>query len=443
MNPTLVFTSVLAGIVFIVLLTSVFRFNAFLALFLVSLVVGMVVMPLEAVIPAVLTGFGNTMKSIGLIIILGIILGQMLERGGAALRISQFIIEAFGIRHAGMSMMVTGFITGIPVFCDSGFVVLSGLQKPLIERSGKSPLLIASMLAIGLYSVHCLIPPHPGATAAAGITGVPVGTLMLWGIPVALAAALAGAGWVVMVDRKNRPSVSVSGQYKPESESPQLPSLGVSLFPLLLPLLLLSLRSAMLLVPESFPDRIRTLLMFLGEPVMALLMGILLGLLLFSRKGLGQLPGLFASSLDKSGSILAITAAGGIFGHMIQVSGFGGLAGGWLSQSGLGLFVPFLMAVGMKTAQGSSTVAIIATASMVTPVLPALQLESSFEIMLATLAMGAGSMVVSHSNDSFFWVITRFSDLEPRQVMRTYSLATLVMGIAAFTCIWVLSVFLI
>jgi len=181
----------------------------------------------------------------------------------------------------------------------------------------------------------------------------------------------------------------------------------------------------------------------MGEPIIALIIGIILAISLFKKINARELNELFDLSIGKAGAILAIIAAGGIFGTVIKSTGIGEITGNYLAATGIGLFVPFLIAAFLKTAQGSSTVAIMTTASIISPMLVPLNLNTENGIVLATLAMGAGSMIISHTNDAYFWVVTKFSDLEIKSTFRVWTTTTLVMGIFAFAAIWTLSKFML
>jgi len=439
----LIITAILIGLVLIVVFTSVLKYNTFLSIFVVSLLIAVGTLPLQDVVPTILTGFGNTMKSIGLIIIFGIILGLILDKTHATKSIAHAILKLTGKKNAGLAVHSTGFITGIPIFCDSGFIVLQGINKSLVESTGKPMVFMASVLAAGLYSVHCLIPPHPGATAAAGIMSANIGQLIMIGLPVAAVAALSGFLWVKFITRKDLNTLPIDNSDKKDpNEAIELPSAFRSLLPIVVPVLLLSGRSAFLLLAPGDQGVLTKIISFLGEPIIALMIGILLAVSLYKKVNSKELNELFDLSIEKAGTILAITAAGGIFGTVIKATGIGEVAGVYLAATGLGIFVPFLIASFLKTAQGSSTVAIMTTASIISPMLASLNLDGSYGIVLATLAMGAGSMFISHTNDSYFWVITKFSDLEVKSTLRVWTTTTAVMGIFAFAAVWVLSLFL-
>ncbi|MEI6677532.1 MAG: GntP family permease [Mariniphaga sp.] len=434
---------ILTGLLLIVVSTSILKYNTFLSIFIVSLLMALVTLPLADVVPTILMGFGNTMKSIGLIIIFGIILGLILDKTNATKSIAHTILRLTGKRNAGMAIHSTGFITGIPIFCDSGFIVLQGINKSLIESTGKPMVFMASVLAAGLYSVHCLIPPHPGATAAASIMSANIGQLIVVGIPVAAVSALAGFLWVRFITRKEYQKAAINNSdLKISAETVDLPSAFRSFLPIVVPVLLLSGKSVLQLLVPSDQSILLKIVSFLGEPIIALIIGIALAISLYKKIKPKELNELFDLSIEKAGAILAIIAAGGIFGTVIKATGIGEVAGIYLASTGLGLLVPFLIAAFLKTAQGSSTVAIMTTASIISPMLASLKLNNDNGIILATLAMGAGSMFISHSNDAYFWVVTKFSDLEIKSTFRVWTTTTAVMGIAAFGAIWLFSLFL-
>ncbi len=439
----IIITTILIGLVLIVVCTSILKYNTFLSIFAVSLLIALATLPLQDVVPTILLGFGNTMKSIGLIIIFGIILGLILDKTHATKSIAHSILRLTGKKNAGMAIHATGFITGIPIFCDSGFIVLQGINKSLIESTGKPMVYMASALAAGLYSVHCLIPPHPGATAAAGIMSANIGQLILIGLPVAALSSLAGFLWVRLITRKDHnASMTENANKKMNDETVDLPSPLRSFLPIVVPVLLLTGRSVLLLFTPEDQSTLLKVVSFLGEPVIALIIGILLAVSLYKKIHSKELNELFDLSIEKAGGILAIIAAGGIFGTVIKATGIGEVAGNYLASTGIGLFVPFLIAAFLKTAQGSSTVAIMTTASIISPMLTSLNLNSDNGIVLATLATGAGSMIISHSNDAYFWVVTKFSDLEIKSTLRVWTTTTAVMGIFAFAVVWVFSLFL-
>ena len=435
----LVFLWTLLSILAVIVLTSRFKVNSFIALFIASLTLGLLTLAPADIVKTLKEGFGNTMASIGLIIIFGTIIGVVLDKTGAAQSIANYILSKTGVGKASRAIAITGFITGLPIFCDSGFIILSGIARSF-SRRGKLPMpIMAAVLGVSLYSVHCLIPPHPGATAAAGIMGVNMGHLILTGILVAIPTTLAAYLFVKLLGRHFINPVGASPQSaEPAAAAKSLPSPALSFLPIVIPLLLISVKSSFALfkvAPDLPPVR---LCAFIGEPVIALLAGALVSLLLIQERTKAHLNELFTEAIDKAGPILIIIAAGGMFGAIIKATGVGEAAGKMLATTGLGLLIPFLITSILKTAQGSSTVAIITAASIVNPMLANLGLDSEPGRLLATLAMGSGSMMISHANDAYFWVITRFSGIEPNHTLRFYSTTTIVMGCVSFAFIFLL-----
>lgn len=429
---------VLVSIVCVILLTSRFKFNAFFALVLVALALALATGSLDKVVPTLKTGFGNTLMAIGLIILFGTTIGVVLDKTGATYAMAHYILGLTGKAKAARAITITGFMAGLPIFCDSGFIVLSGLNKSLARASGMSIVRMAGSLAIALYTLHCLIPPHPGITAAAGIMNGSLGNLVLIGVLIALPTTLVGYLWVKLMSSRFASSEDVVKE--PEDlSSRQLPGTFGSFLPVVLPLLMIMFSSFMALMPGKLPAPLMSVVQFLGDPVIALLIGVGLALLLVPRENFGQINDMFSEAIDKAGPILAITAAGGAFGAVIKATGIGDQVSGFLSTSSLGLLVPFALAAILKTAQGSSTVAAITTASIVASMLAPLGLDSDMGRTLALLAIGAGSMMISHANDSYFWVITKFSDISPDSTLKVYSTATIVISLCSFALIWLLS----
>lgn len=441
MNIVVISILVIVSILAIILLTSKFRLQAFIALFGVSVFLALTTMPAEKVLPALKDGFGSTMASIGFLIIFGAIIGLALDKSGATISIARFILSKTGNDKSPEAVGMTGFITGIPIFCDSGFIILSGVARSFSFRSGVSMPFMATVLATSLYSVHCLIPPHPGALAAADMIGANIGYLIVAGILFAVPGVIAAFLWSRWISKK----VKYSPAEKSETivEQKDYPSPFLSFLPIVIPLFLITLKSFIGLLDQDGDSVYSKIVFFPGEPVFALMAGAVVAVLILKDKSMAAVNSLFTGAIEKAGPILIITAAGGMFGAVIRSTGTGEALGSILSGTSLGIAVPFIIAAIMKTAQGSSTVAIITTASFVAPMLGVLGLDSSQGRLLAMLAMGAGSMIVSHANDSYFWVISNFSGVDPGTNLKVYSTSTIIMGLTVFFCVWCVSFFVL
>lgn len=426
-----------AGIAVIVILTTKFKVPAFFALFLACLVVGLGIgQPLSNVINTVKEGFGNILKSLGLIIVLGTTLGLLLEYTGSTTVMASFLLKKMGNRFAPLAMSITGFIVGLPIFCDSGYIVLSGLSRSMAQRTGISISTISVSLATGLLAVHCLIPPHPGASAAAATIGVDFGKLILVGILVAIPAMIVGNLWAGYAGEKT-PDV-VSEDLIAVNENINGPSLIEACLPVFVPIILIGIRS-FLTTDAAANHGGGSFLFSLGDPVIALLIGVLLALNCKRSWKKNELSRILQESTEKAGGILVIIGMGGAFGAILTATKIGEHFSQSLALGSMGIFFPFLLTSVLKTAQGSSTVAIITAASLILPLLPALGLNSETGKMLCVLSMGAGSMMISHANDAYFWVIAKFSGLEMKTMLKVYSTATILMSLTTLTMVYILS----
>ncbi len=431
----------LISILLIIILTARFRIHAFIVLMVISIGVGLATgLSGEETLKTLKDGFGNTLGHIGIIILLGTVIGTFLEKTGAALSMARFILDRVGEKNTTLAITLTGYIVSIPIFCDSGYVILSPLNKALAEQGKKSMAVMSVALASSLYCTHCLIPPHPGATAAAGIIGADIGRIMVTGLFLAIPGIIAGYLWAtrfaVRYDVPPKTHVSMADLL---SSYGSLPNPLLSFAPILIPVILIALRSFALLPSHPFGDaQLLSVLNFIGDPVCALFAGLVLALLLVPRWSKDIGGKWIGEGVVSAGEILAITAAGGAFGAILRTTPIGDFLSQSLSGLGIGFLMPFVIAAALKTAQGSSTVAVLTTASLVAPMMEGLGLASGWGPVIAVLSMGAGSMVVSHANDSFFWVVTKFSDLDESVTFKVYSTATLIIGM---TTIAVVSLF--
>lgn len=418
-------TLLLLAIAAIVYLSAVLRWNVFFVLLSVAAVTGLCAgIEVIQVIDLLKTGMGGTVEKIGLLIILGITLGLLLEKSGATTSVAHAILRLTGQQRAPAAMSGIGYLVGLPIFCDSGFVVLSGIASSMSTRSPGRHVWIMVSLATGLYAVHCLVPPHPGITSAVGTMQVDMGLTMLWGMLVAIVPAVVGYLLGRWMGNKYQLTSETPVSEATVAPSP-LPGFWWSIWPILVPVALIGVKSMFDLWGKSNP-----VLNLLGEPSIAMGVGILLCVPVLWHQKNGNIQDLLEQALAKSGNILLLTAAGGAFGAVIKAMKIGDLYGPALAASGLGLLAPFLLAALLKTAQGSSTVAIMSAASILMPLLPALGFDTAHTRLLALLAMGAGSMAVSHSNDSYFWVISRFGHVPMATLLRTYTLITFAMGVS-------------
>lgn len=442
LSPLYTASLLVISILLIILLSSRYKLNTFFVLLLVAMGVGLAAgFDGETVLKALKTGFGSTLEKIGLLIVLGTVLGILLDKTNATLSLANYILSKTGERYAPAAMSATGFLVGLPIFCDSGFVVLSGLAVSLARRLPNYHVKLAACLATGLYAVHCLVPPHPGITAAAGILGIDVGQAMLAGVLLALPTAIVAYFWIKIVGKNEGEILQSSEEEMAVTPELNLPSAGKSILPIIIPIALIALKSVLLLQSEGFSENVVSIIKFIGDPIVALLMGIVLTFPLFRQLNKNELNQLFDEAISKAGPILIITAAGGAFGEIIKALDLGKAFGDSFAAGGLGLLIPFGLAALFKTAQGSTTVAVISAASILNPMLPALGFDTESGRLLALLAMAAGSMCFSHANDSYFWVIARFANLNTSTTLRVFSTATALMSVVTLALLMMLQAF--
>ncbi len=434
------------SVLFIVFATVKLKLHPFLALLLAAFGFGIISgMPLKEVVKSVNTGFGDTIGNIGIVILAGCIIGHFLEKSGGAYRLAEGVLRITGQRNVPMAMAFVGYIVSIPVFCDSGFVLLSPLNLALARKAKVSIAACAIALSLGLYATHTMVPPTPGPVGAAGVLGADLGLVILWGLLVGAVAAV--AGWLFAVKIAARTPVSGEAldavEAEPAIRREDAPSAPKALLPILLPIVLIVLRSIAELPAKPLGGGHAAILLgFFGQPVVALLLGVFIAFLLpkkFDREMLAT-TGWVGQAMTGAAIIIIITGAGGSFGRVLQNSGIADVIGtGLKGRESIGILLPIIIAAGLKTAQGSSTVSLLTTAGLVLPLLPSLGLEGETAKALVVVAIGAGSMIVSHANDSYFWVVTQFSGMSVNQGYRLQSLGTLVTGLAAAGTVWVLS----
>ncbi len=431
-------------ILFIVVASTRFKVHPFLSLLGAAFLFGMLTrMPLQNILESVNDGFGGTIGSIGIIIVAGIIIGTFLENSGGAQTLAGFVLKLVGRKRVHTAMGLIGYIVSIPVFADSGFVILSSLNRALTKKAKLSLAGTAIALSLGLTASHTMVPPTPGPIAAAGIIGADLGLVILFGLIVSIFGLT-----VSILFSKNtgkRIYVDPDNDFTSEIKKPQTefrPSVFKSFLPILIPIILIVLRSVAEFPTHPFGEgNFRTFLNFIGHPVTALFIGVIISFFLPEKlnKEMLSTSGWVGNALKSAAIIILITGAGGAFGKVLQNSDMAVLLGDNLRETGLGLWLPFIIAAAIKTAQGSSTVAIITAASIVAPLLGVMGLGSETSKAMAVIAIGSGAAVVSHANDSFFWVVTQMSGMNIKQGYRTHSLGTIILGFSSMIFLTVIN----
>ncbi|MFQ6370458.1 GntP family permease [Shewanella sp. YIC-542] len=452
MNLVLILLGV---IIFIVIATSKLKLHPFLTLLLATFIAALCFgLPLKDIAKTIGTGFGGILGYIGLVIVLGTIIGTILEKSGAAITMADSVIKLLGNRFPTLTMSIIGYMVSIPVFCDSGYVILNSLKQSMASRMKVSSVAMSVALATGLYATHTFVPPTPGPIAAAGNLGLEnsLGLVIAIGLVVAIVAAIAGLLWAnrFMNDEPQGEGAEELLHQAEEFEKVKaaygkLPSAAASFAPIFVPILLICVGSVANFPSKPFgTDNLFALLHFAGQPLNALMVGLFLSLLLLKpEKRMQEFSQRISEGLTSAAPILLITGAGGAFGAVIKATPIGDYLGTTLSALGIGIFMPFIVAAALKSAQGSSTVALVTTSAMVAPMLESIGLGSEMGHVLTVMAIGAGAMTVSHANDSFFWVVTQFSRMSVSQAYKAQTMATLVQGLVTITFVWLLSLVLL
>lgn len=450
------------AIVLMIVMISKFKIHPFISIMCISLILGLLAgIPIadvklddgstKAGIATVIgQGFSGTFTSIGIVIILGALIGSILEQTGAALKLADIVIKIVGKKHPVLAMELMGWVVSIPVFCDSGFVILNPIRKALVKRTAASSVAMSVGLAAGLFTSHVFIPPTPGPIAAANTLGIGNNLLLVMGLGAlcSIFPIIAAYFYALTVGKKIKADDEadkdeVSKTYEElVAEFGKLPNGFSALAPIIVPIILMALSTiASMAKMTGFALQIFT---FLGTPIIALAVGTICAIL--QLVGAGKIQKFYDitnDTLKTVGPILFVTAAGGVLGKVIASSDMVN----YISEhatvlSTVGIFFPFLLAAILKSAQGSSTVALTTTAGIVAPLLPVLGFTTPVQVTLVCMAIGAGAMTVSHANDSYFWVVTNFGSMTPDKGYRAWTLGSLIMGIAAIAEIAILSLFL-
>ena len=435
----------LLSIALIIGLINYLRLHPFLALFMVAIFFGFAAgMDYQVILQTINDGFGGTLGKIGLVIIFGVIIGAFLENTGGAYALAEAVIKVVGKKRVPTAMGILGYFVSIPVFADSGFILLSPLNKSLSKKAGISLAGSAIALAMGLTIAHNLVPPTPGPIAAAGILNADLGLVLALAIPISMVALATALLFATKFAARTYidPNPDIS-QEDIDVRMKTAPSAFKASLPILVPIVLIMINSRLRLIPSEEIASWQSFLQFLGEPVIALVIGMFLAFALPKKlnRELISTDGWVGKALKDSANILLITGAGGVFGKMLQNSGIAEVMGDALSDLNLSFFLPFLIASAIKLAQGSSTVALITAASIVFPMMVSLGFVTEMDKALLVISIGAGSMVVSHANDSFFWVVTQMSGMNIGKGYKLHSLGTLVIGLTSIISVLIISLF--
>jgi GntP family gluconate:H+ symporter len=438
------------GIVFLLFLIIRTKIHAFPALIITSVIMGLLSkLSIEETLKAVTGGFGGTLGSIGVIIGFGCIMGKLMEESGGAKKMAVAILRLVGIKRADVVVGLTGLFVSVPVFCDSGFVILSQLAKEFSRITRKSMVGLGGILGMGLYITHFLVPPTPGPLAVAGFFNVDLGLMILGGILLSIPLFLISILYFRYVGSKH-PELILEPDYTGMNEeaknkvqhimeqysqgksiddsvfldtldSGNLPGTGMSFAPIVIPIVLILLNTICnaLGAPECTAMSVVHLF---GHPIVAVFIGVLLSVYgLNSSRPREECLKIMQSAMADAGLILLVTGAGGALGNVIRVTGIGNVMAEYILSLHIpAILVPLLMGAMIRIPQGSGTVAMITSGSILAPMLSTLGLDP----LMAALAVCTTAMFISYPNDSYFWVVTNFSGMDVKTSLKTWTPAT-------------------
>ena len=446
-DPTRLCIAALCGIALLLVLIIKGKLQPLIAILISALGIGLIAgMPVSMIVDTVSKGMGETLKGIALLVGLGSMFGAILEVSGGAERVALTMMRRFGEKNAPWALGLTGLVTAIPVFFDAGLIILIPLAFSIARRAKKSTLYFVIPLLAGLAVGHAFIPPTPGPVLVANILGVDLGLVIGLGLFCGFAAMVV-AGPIFGRFCGKRFDVPVPEQYQnvPEYDESKLPSFGSVLGIILIPLVLILINSVLGQIPEgSALDAVRPVFTFLGTPFVALLIATLAAMILlglrhgYSRK---ELEKVMTKSLEPTGLILLVTAAGGVLRYMLQDSGLGNLIGGFVASAPVPIVVvAFLIALAVRISVGSATVAMTMSAGMIAA-MPVTATLSPLHLACLVMAIAGGSTAFSHVNDSGFWLVKSLCNLDEKTTFKTWTLMETIVGTTGFVVALIVSFF--
>ena len=453
----------IAVLIFLVLKTKV---QAFLALIVTTVIVGVIGgMPLATVtitdggveksfgiVNSITSGFGGTLGSIGIIIGFGVMMGQIFEVSGAAKRMAYTFLRIFGKGREEEALALTGFFVSIPIFCDSGFIVLAPIAKALSETTKKSVIGLGVSLAAGLVITHSLVPPTPGPLGVCGIFGIDVGTFILITLILAIPMTIACLFYTRRVLSKKfyrlvkeDGTISEAPYQEPDYEAAfnmdmsGIPGTFASFAPLLLPIVLILINTVSTALGKT--DGIMGVLVFLGQPIIAVGLGLILAIFTLGRPfARDVLLQEMEKGMASAGIIMLVTGGGGALGQIIKDSGLGNFMADGMAQTAVPIIVlPLLISTAMRFIQGSGTVAMTTAASITAPII----IASGVSPTLGAIACCVGSLFFGYFNDSYFWVVNRTLGVsEAKEQLQVWSVTSTIAWAVGVVEVIILSFFM-
>tara|TARA_A100001015_G_scaffold185013_1_gene205880 strand:- start:1532 stop:2839 length:1308 start_codon:yes stop_codon:yes gene_type:complete len=417
-----------------------FKIRPFLTLLLASFLSGILLkISITETLYLIIKGFYNIVIIIGPIIITGTLLGKFLNETGTSRKMVNTFISYLGIKNIPISLNIIGFIISIPVFCDAAFILMSSIVKDLSKITKKNIILLSVCLATGLYSAHVFVPPTPGPIAASAILGADIGLLFITGIIVGSIVSVSGYFWIRFLFKQEFRLNTTQIKSNELISNRKI----ISFLPVFFPILLIS-ASTIIKYPELDIDQLPfiKIIEIIGKPEIALFIGFVMTLIFVKRDNVKDTPQWLIKSLMNSFEILLITGAGGALGYIIRESGvINNLSLSNVSGLASILYI-YIIAALVKTIQGSSTVAILTTCAITAPLVQSIGMTSELEKVILIISIGSGAMTISHINDSYFWVVSKYSNIKMNDVLKFFSTATLIQGLTGLILSIIIFIFI-
>lgn len=444
LDPTRLIIAAIAGIILLLVLIIRYRLQAMIAILVGAVAIGLGAgMPFEQIIASVNDGMGNTLKGIALLVGLGSMFGAILEISGGAQTLAVSMVNRFGDKKAAWALGITGLVISMPVFFDAGLIILIPLAFSLAKRTSRSSLYYAIPLLAGLAVGHAFIPPTPGPVLVATMLGVDLGWVIIIGLVCGLFAMIvAGPVWGTYCGKKYFIPVPEHVASQPDIDTSKLPSFGTVVFVILIPLVLIILKSIAGVV--DYMASMRPVINFLGEPFVALTIATLVAMILLGyRNGYSskELERVMTKSLEPVGLILLVTACGGVLRYVLQYSGLGEIIGQAVASASLPLVVvAFVVAALVRISVGSATVAMTMAAGIVAA-MPEIASLSPLHLACITASIAGGATVCSHFNDSGFWLVKTLVGMDEKTTLRTWTMMETLVGGTGFIVALIISIF--
>ncbi|WP_117169590.1 GntP family permease [Paraliobacillus sediminis] len=446
MSGTILILVAVAAIFTLLFLVIRIKLHAFVALMVVSLLVGIAAgMPLDHVIESVENGMGGTLGFVAIVVGLGAMFGKMLEVSGGVERLAQTLLNKFGEDRSQWALGITGFLVAIPVFFDVGFIILVPLVYGLAKKTGKSLLYYGIPLLAGLAVTHSYIPPTPGPIAVADLIGADLGWVILFGIIAGIPSMIiAGPLFGKYISKKIHITVPDYMNFEEKEYDKELPGFGMITSIIMVPLVLILVNTlSAVMLPEG--NTFRAITTFIGNPIVALTIATLLTFtFLGTKRGYSRqdIQDIATKALEPAGIIILVTGAGGVFKTVLIDSGVGDVLGNIMAGSNLPpILLAFLIAAVVRVAQGSATVSMVTAAGLISPVIGIMGLEGPV-LGLIVISIAAGATVLSHVNDSGFWLVSRYFGLDVKDTLKTWTVMETLIGVVGLITALTLGLFI-